>query len=571
MRRPQLARLLVLLVAFAFALAGIVGRLVVLQVGEHDTFSALGAEQRVRRFELPAARGRILDRSGEPLALSLQAQDVYADRDYISDPAGTAQALAPLLGDRPQRIERVLRADGPSFVYIAQQVDDRVAAKAERLELPGIGFLPVSKRYYPAGDVASQVLGFVGVDGDGLSGLELQYQSALSGTPGERVEEMDPDGRPIASGISSERTPVPGRDVVTTIDRPLQYQVQAALAESVARNRAKGGTVIVMNPHDGDVYAMATFPGFDPNHFQDASEEDYRNRAITDVFEPGSVNKVITAAAAVEERALPLDEQLVVPDRIQVGSATINDSHDHPVEQMTLGDIIAQSSNVGITEVADRLGSGPLASYLTTFGFGRPTGVDFPGEAPGALLPLLQWSETSRATFAFGQGISATPLQMAAVYATVANDGVWIQPRLARGTVDEQGRYDPFTASPSHTVVSPDTADVVSSMLAYVVEHGTGTAARIKGYQVAGKTGTARIPYADRAGYSHRYVASFMGFLPAGDPQVVIVSILDEPATVYGGIAAAPLFQQVASYAIQRLRIPPGHRLPLPPHAMPVG
>lgn len=571
MRRPQLARLLVLLVAFAFALAGIVGRLVVLQVGEHETFSALGAEQRVRRFELPAERGRILDRSGEPLAVSLQAQDIYADRDYVTDPAGTAEALAPLLRDRRQRIERVLRAEGPSFVYIAQQVDDRVAAKAERLQLPGIGFLPVSKRYYPAGDVASQVLGFVGLDGAGLSGLELQYQATLSGTPGERVQEMDPDGRPIASGVSSERTPMPGRDVVTTIDRPLQYQVQAALAESVTRNRANGGTVIVMNPHDGDVYAMATFPDFDPNRFQDASEEDYRNRAITDVFEPGSVNKVITAAAAVEERALPLDEQLVVSDRIQVGSAVINDSHEHPVERMTLGDIIAQSSNVGITEVADRLGSGPLASYLTTFGFGRPTGVDFPGEAPGALLPLLQWSETSRATFAFGQGISATPLQMAAVYATVANDGVWVQPRLARGTVDEEGRYLPFRESPSHRVISSDTAEVVSRMLAYVVEHGTGTAARIEGYQVAGKTGTARIPYSDRAGYSHRYVASFMGFLPAGDPQVVIVSILDEPATVYGGIAAAPLFQQVARFAIQRLRISPGHRVPLPPHAMPVG
>jgi cell division protein FtsI (penicillin-binding protein 3) len=571
MKRPELARLLALLVAFGLALLGILVRLTVLQVGEHETYSALGEQQRLHRITLPATRGQILDRTGEPLALSLPASDVYAERDSLGNVHATAVAIARVLAERPDAIERILRAPGPSFAYLAQQVDERRAGAIAKLRLPGIGLLPVSERDYPAGDLAPQVLGFVGTDGTGLSGLELQYQSLLAGTPGLRVEEVDPAGRPIPSGVSSDRPPVAGDDLVTTIDRPLQYEVQVALGRAVAANRATGGTVIVMDPHDGDVYAMATYPGFDPNRFEHASEADYRNRAITDVFEPGSVNKVITAAAAVEDHAVGLGATLSVPDQIRVGTSTIHDSHAHPIEQMTLGDIIAQSSNVGITEVADRLGSGPLASYLTRFGFGRPTGVDYPGEASGVLLPLLQWSDTSRATMAFGQGISATPLQMAAVYATVANGGTWVQPRLATGTVDAAGIEHPFTPSPTRPVISQRTADIVTRMLADVVEHGTGTAARVDGYQVAGKTGTARIPYATRAGYSHRYVASFMGFLPASDPRVVVVSILDQPATIYGGVASAPLFQQVARYAIQRLAIPPGTKVPLPPHALPAG
>jgi cell division protein FtsI (penicillin-binding protein 3) len=571
MKRPELTRLLALLVVFGLALLGVLVRLTVLQVGEHGTYSALGEQQRLHRITLPATRGQILDRTGEPLALSLPASDVYAERDSLDNVHATAAAIGRVLRERPDAIERILRARGPSFAYVAQQVDERRATAIAKLRLPGIGLLPVSARDYPAGDLAPQVLGFVGTDGTGLSGLELQYQSLLAGTPGQRVEEVDPAGRPIPSGVSSDRPPVAGDDLVTTIDRPLQYEVQVALARAVAANHARGGTVIVMDPHDGDVYAMATSPGFDPNRFEQASEADYRNRAITDVFEPGSVNKVITAAAAVEDHALPLGATLAVPDQIRVGTATIHDSHAHPVERMTLGDIIAQSSNVGITEVADRLGSGPLASYLTRFGFGRPTGVDFPGEASGVLLPLLQWSDTSRATMAFGQGISATPLQMAAVYATVANGGTWVQPRLATGTVDAHGTQHAFPPSPTRPVISQRTAGIVTRMLADVVEHGTGTAARIDGYQVAGKTGTARIPFATRAGYSHRYVASFMGFLPASNPRVVVVSILDQPATVYGGVASAPLFQQVARYAIQRLAIPPGTKVPLPPHALPAG
>jgi cell division protein FtsI (penicillin-binding protein 3) len=257
----------------------------------------------------------------------------------------------------------------------------------------------------------------------------------------------------------------------------------------------------------------------------------------------------------------------MVPDRMDVDGETIHDAHEHPVQPMTLADVIAESSNVGITQIADRLGDAKLASYLARFGLGRPTGIDFPGEASGVLPPPPEWSGTTRATLAFGQGISATPLQMAAVYSTVANGGTWVRPRLAVGAVDANGRYRAFPPSPTRRVISRRTASRVTRMLSFAVDEGTGRAARIDGYQVAGKTGTARKPYPNRAGYARRYVASFIGFLPAAEPRVVVVAILDEPATVYGGVAAAPLFQRVARYAIQRLGIPPGRAVPPPPHA----
>jgi cell division protein FtsI (penicillin-binding protein 3) len=440
----------------------------------------------------------------------------------------------------------------------------------EKLHLPGMGFLASSRRAYPGGALASQVLGFVGVDGEGLAGLELEYQGLLAGRPGELTQEVDPLGQPIVGGIHAQTRPVPGSDLVLTIDRDFQFQVQAALRAAVKANHAAGGTVIVMNPHTGGIYAMATYPWFDPNAFGSAKPSTWRAKAITDVFEPGSVNKVITAAAAVQEHAIPLDERLAVPWKMRVGDFLIHDAHPHGVERMTLGDIVAQSSNIGAVHVAERLGAPRLDTYLSRFGLGRATGIGFPGESSGIMLPLSQWSDTSLATMAYGQGIAVTPLQMIAVYATIANGGTWVQPRLVRGTIDPAGTFQPARPPATRQVVSPETADMVTRMLAYAVRAGTGTAAQIPGYRVAGKTGTARIPMPGGGYYSDRYVASFIGFLPASNPQVVIAAILDRPATVYGGVASAPLFQQVARYAIARLGIDPGGAVPLPPHALPV-
>jgi cell division protein FtsI (penicillin-binding protein 3) len=566
MRRPPYRRLIAMFALFAFALASIVVRLGVLQVSRAEAYQDEAMRQRVSSVDLPAWRGRILDRSGEPLAISVPAVDVYADPSYVVSPQKTARALAEVLDLDVKPLARALRSDS-TFVYVARHVPALVARQIRELRLPGVDELPVSARAYPAGALAPQLLGFVDVDGKGISGLELQYDAELAGRPGRRTWEHGPDGRPIAGGIDVERPPVPGVDVETTIDRDFQYQVQTALARYVRMNHATDGTVIVMAP-TGEVSAMATYPWFDPNDPAASPVATQRNRPIVDVYEPGSTNKVITAAAAIQEDVIPLDERLQVPWTMRVGDYTIHDSHWHPPEPMTLADIVAQSSNVGAVMVADRLGETRMARYLSSFGLGRPTGVDFPYEARGIMLPLSQWSDSSLATMAYGQGIAVTPLQMISVFATIANGGRWVEPRLVRGTVDANGFH---SAPPAATrrVVSEGTAGTVTQMLADAVAHGTGTEAQIAGFEVAGKTGTARIPKPDGGYYTDRSIASFIGFLPAGDPKVVIAAILDRPTTVYGGIAAAPLFQTVARYAIERFGITPAPSVGVPPRVLP--
>ena len=351
----------------------------------------------------------------------------------------------------------------------------------------------------------------------------------------------------------------------------MQYQAQEALKAAVEANGAKSGTVIVMDVRTGDIYAMASYPWFDPNNYAHVAAHDparLRNPAVADAFEPGSVNKVITAAAAIESGAVSITQRFQVPDSMQVDQYTIHDSHPHPVETMTLADIVAESSNIGMAKVGGIVGKTTLASYLNRFGFGRTTGLGFPGESQGIVPALSNWSDATLATISYGQGVSVTPLQMASVYATVANDGVWVRPRLVSGTVDGSGTFSPAPASPRKRVLQPQTASILAQMLAYVVEGGTGTSAQIPGYQVAGKTGTALKPAPNGGYYSDRYVASFIGFLPAGDPRIVVAAILDEPATIYGGVAAAPLFQQVARYAIQHLGIPTAPPVSLPPHVL---
>ena len=567
MRRPPVGRLIVLLAVMLLGLTGVVARLSMLQVREGVAYEEQGYSQRLHTFTLPARRGSILDASRQPLALSVEARDVYADPRFVTDPEAEAARIAPVLGVRVAPVRRALRAEG-SFVYLARQVDLAIAARLQEMELPGIGFLPAPARSYPAGPIAAHVLGSVNIDGVGIAGLEYQYESTLEGTSGELRQEMSPGGVPIAQGTDELSAPVPGNDVVTTLDRQFQYQVQTACEAAVKANHAEDGTVIVMDPQTGDVFAMASCPSFDANAYAQTPPRDRRNAALIDAFEPGSVNKVITAAAAIEEDAVSLGHTFQVPDHMQVSGLTIHDSHHHATEAMKLGDIIAESSNIGTAKVAQQLGDRTMAAYLERFGFGRTTGTGFPGETPGKVPPLDEWIDATLATVSYGQGLTVSPMQMASVYATIANDGVWVQPRLVSGVVDGAGAFRAADAPATRRVVSADTADTVTRMLASVVEDGTGTLAQIRGYQVAGKTGTALKVDPETGRYGRKYVASFIGFLPASDPQVVIAAIIDEPATIYGGVAAAPLFQQVAQYSIQRLGITPGDPVALPPSAL---
>jgi cell division protein FtsI (penicillin-binding protein 3) len=561
LRKPPVARLIALFVGFVMLLCGIVVRLAVLQVRDQTQYETLGMVQRERTVELPARRGQILDRNGVPLAVTMEARDIYVNPTYVTDASGEAAQLAPLLGMRPKDIMPALLHAG-TFAYVARQVDADLAQKVAALQLPGIDELPVPKRYYPSGALAPQVLGFVGIDGTGLAGVEAQYDTALRGTPGQRTQEFSPGGIPISTGVDTVAQPIPGENLVSTIDRQMQYQVQAALERSVRANGAKGGTVVVIDPATGDIFAMATYPTFDPKNFANVDPELWRNRPVTDTFEPGSVSKIITAAAALETGAVSVTQTLHVPASMTVGPFTIYDSHPHPVERMTLGDIIAESSNIGAAMVATREGSDALARYMDRFGYGHTTGLGFPGEAAGSVP--ARYDDVIRATAAYGQGVAVTPLQMADVYATIANGGVWVQPRLVRGSQGPAGGFHPAPPSPSHRVIRSDTAGMLTRMLAEVVQDGTGVEAGIPGYQVAGKTGTAH--KIDAAGnYINRYMASFVGFLPAGDPSVVIAVSIDEPRTIYGGVAAAPLFSEIARYAIQRLGIPSVPPVPLPP------
>jgi cell division protein FtsI (penicillin-binding protein 3) len=564
--RPPVQRLVAMLVVAMLAMAGIVVRLAFLQVRESGAYSLLGSAQRARTEPLPAVRGEILDRDGVPMALTLEARDLYANPTLVTEPRSEAAQIASIL-DRPHRaIMSALTAPG-TFVYVERQVDADVAAQLADLHLPGIGSLPVAKRYYPAGPVAPQVLGFVNIDGVGTTGLERQYDTELAGTPGERTIEVSAQGQEIGGGKQVVREPQPGSSVVLTIDRDLEFQAQEYLRIAVQQNRAKGGTIIVMDPHTGDIYAMATYPWFDPNSFASFDSSRFVNRAVTDTWEPGSVNKTITAAAALETGSVTPTETFMVPGTRQVEGYTIHDAEPHGVEKMTLGDIIAHSSNVGASLVADRIGNEGMQQTFARFGFGSPTGVGFPGEAAGLMPAPDAWTQLTRATVSFGAGVAVTPLQMASVYATIANGGTWVQPRLVNATIDASGVRHDAPPAPTRRVVRGSTAQMVTRMLAYVVQDGTGDQAQILGYQVAGKTGTAK--KLDQTGrYVHRYVASFIGFLPAARPRVVVAVIIDEPKTVYGGVAAAPAFQQVARYAIQRLGIEPAPAVPLPPHAL---
>jgi cell division protein FtsI (penicillin-binding protein 3) len=561
----------------ALGLATIFTRLVVLQVHDANALTSMAVDQRVRDLILPAPRGTIFDDSGTELAMSLPAKDVYADPQLVRDPAGEARTIARALGIKVTPLRQLLatktdaQGDPIHFVYVQRGVALSLATRLERASLPGIGFTSDTRRYYPAGALAPQVLGFVGVDGTGLAGLERQYQQLLAGRPGHEVVQEDPDGTLIPQAGSTSTPPVPGDDLVLTIDRDIQYQAQQSLAQAVRANGGSGGSVIVMDPHTGNILAMATYPWFDPNTFAEANPNYLRNRTVTDVYEPGSVNKVITISAALQEHSVSLRQRFVVPDQIRVYDAVIHDAETHPVQTMTLADILAYSSNVGAIKVADTIGQDRFYRYLRRFGFGQPTGVGFPGESAGILPPVNTWSGVSLATMAFGQGLAVTPLQMASVYATIANGGVWVQPRLVRGTVDANGKLQPAPAPETRRVVSSHTAAVVTRMLAYAVDIGTGVEAQIPGFWVAGKTGTARIPRQNRPGYTKKYVASFIGFAPASHPALVVAAVIDDPATIYGGVAAAPLFKNVARFALARLRIPPAAKPPIPPHAVSPG
>lgn len=554
-RAPR--RLLALFAVFMVGFGGLGLRLAILQTVESPAYAARAADQRLRVREFPARRGAILDRADRPLALSVDFETIIADPVNVTDPPREARTLARILGLPYESVRESLGGGfaGDRFEYVARRVDPDTAKAIAKLELAGITSQPEPKRVYPNGRLASQILGFVNIDGTALDGAELEFNDILEGRPGRMTLEQDPYGNSLPQGAYSYHPPRPGRSVVLTIDKDIQYYTELALRQAVARYHADGGTVIVMRPRSGQIVALANYPDFNPNSFEEATSRDLRNRAITDVYEPGSVFKIVTTSGALEDGVVTPRTKFTVPASKQIADRILHDAESHPTERMSVRDIIVNSSNVGTVTIGMRLGKKRIQEYIHEFGFGSRTGLDFPGEEEGLVLPSAQWSGSTIANVPIGQGIAVTPLQLASAYGALANRGRWVEPQLLSGTLNRDEQFRAAPAPASHRVVSTKTARRMARILTGVVAEGTGVEARIPGYGVAGKTGTAQKP--ENGGYGGSFVASFVGFAPAPRPALLTLVILDDPTPIYGGSTAAPTFTRIMEFALRHLGVPP--------------
>ncbi|HEY4575571.1 MAG TPA: penicillin-binding transpeptidase domain-containing protein [Thermoanaerobaculia bacterium] len=520
----------------------IAGRFYDLQVLRYEHYANKAERQQQRVVTLDPPRGTIYDAQGRELAVSIQVDSVYAVPPEVEDPAATAAALARAVPDLDRgKLARQLAGDR-EFIWVARKLDPPVAEKVRALKLKGLYFVPESKRYYPMKELAAQVLGYVGTDNHGLAGLEQVYDQEITGKPGKRTVLRDARQGTVAAPGLSFSEPEPGHDLYLTLDATVQHIVERELARAIEERHARRGSAIFLDPATGGVLAMASYPSFDPNDFASYSSESWRNRAVVDVYEPGSTFKIVTAAAALEAGVVREDE------RIDCGMGVITlykdiRVHDHkPYGMLTFAEVIAHSSNIGVIRVAQRIRDDRFYATLRGFGFGRPTGIDLPGESGGILHNVEKWSLLEKDYIAFGQGISVTPLQLVSAAAAVANGGVLLKPHLVAAVSRGEVRMPKYPAPPVvGRAISPATASDLTRYLEGVVIEGTGKPAAIPGYQVAGKTGTAQIPV--RGGY-HGYLPSFVGFAPADQPALVGLVAIAEPQgnEYYGAQVAAPAF-----------------------------
>jgi cell division protein FtsI (penicillin-binding protein 3) len=544
-------RIRLFLAVLALAFAGLLLRATWLQSVRAESLSSMGRTQHRESVTIPAGRGTIFDRSGLELALGERATTVYANPMQIANPRRAALAVERTLGVNADKIFPSLADRTHGFVYVERQADPTRAAALQRLKLPGFGFYPEERRNYPQGSVAAQILGFVGTDGSGLSGLEFQFNRVLAGRAGKETIVKDPRGQVI--DVQGERPEVPGRDVYLTLDHSIQANAEEVLRETVRKWGAKSASAIVLDPRTGAILAMAVQPGYDANRFAAAPVDLQRNRTVTDTYEPGSTYKLITVAGALSDRIVKPTTRFTLPYSLHVADRVIHDAEERGTVNYSVAQILAHSSNIGAIKLAQLLGRTRLSSWITKFGFGRTTGIDFPGESPGIVLPPDKWSGSTIGNVPIGQGIAVTPVQMAAAYAAIANRGIWSRPHLV----------DHITggARPSlnrRRLVSPQIANQLMMMLKDVVAEGTGQYAAMPGYQVAGKTGTAQKPDSHGGYATGRYVASFVGIVPASRPRFVILVAVDEPrGAIWGGTVAAPAFQQIARFDLQYLEVPP--------------
>ncbi|HSN69786.1 MAG TPA: penicillin-binding transpeptidase domain-containing protein [Thermoanaerobaculia bacterium] len=553
-------RVAVLTVLLGLWCAGVVARLAQIQIARHDDYVKRAARQQERTLELVAVRGSILDARGRVLAESVAGTSVYADPQTITDPAAVARALASVegLGVARRDLEKRLGGRG-EFAWVARQLPPEVGEKVRALAIPGIYFLEESRRSYPKNRLAANILGYVSIDGEGLGGIEHSLDGRIRGRAGKVTILRDARRGMYLVGGEGASGSVDGHDLVLTIDEVIQFAAEKALAKAVDAWDAPAGSVVVLDPRDGAILALASWPTFDPNRFRSFPPASWRNRPVQDLYEPGSTFKIVTAAAAIEERVATPSQMIDCGDgSIQIANVRIREHDGKRYGIIPFDEVIAHSSNVGTIRVALALGQKRFYEWTRRFGFGSRTGVELPGEASGILRTPDRWSLLSNAVISIGQEIAVTPLQVAAATAAIANGGILVQPHVVKHVVDRSGAIvSSAPATRGERIMSDRTAAVLNEMLKGVVIRGTGKSAQLVEYVAAGKTGTAQ--KAVRGGYHpEKTVASFAGYVPADRPRLVILVVVDEPrGGAYGGEVAGPAFREIAEAALRYLDIPP--------------
>jgi cell division protein FtsI/penicillin-binding protein 2 len=541
-------RIRLILACFVVVFAAAFGRAAWLQVVHASTFGKQARRMHEETTTTPAGRGSILDRTGVQLAIGEQDTTIYADPHLVTDPRGVAVAAQHVLGVDGNALYPQLVRKQTHFLYVARFADPKLADKFLAKGFAGVGSYPEERRAYPQNTVGAPVIGFAGTDNKGLGGLELEYDSKLAGRPGKQTIIRDATGQAI--DVISATPERQGHDVFTTIDSRIQANAEAVLRKTIVDWRAASASAIVLDPKTGAILAMAQAPGYnanDPSKIQ-------RNRAVTDTYEPGSTFKLVTIAGALSTGIVTPQTTFRLPYSIHVADRIIHDAEYRPTETLTVSEILSHSSNVGAVTIAEKLGAPGLMNWIERFGYGKKTGIDFPGETPGFVLPLDKWYGSTIGNVPIGQGIAVTPIQMAAAYGAIANGGVWVEPHLVERV---GGRV--LGGFERRRVVTPAIDKALKKMLTGVVdEHGaTGNAAAIPGYSVAGKTGTAQVP--GPHGYTTgKYVASFVGMVPVKKPRLVVLVVVNEPSRgIFGGTVAAPAFAEIAKFDLQYLGVPP--------------
>ncbi len=549
---PRRKRLGVMRVVLLLAFAALALRLVVVQGISGGHYSAIGSAEVTTTVRVPAPRGTIYDRDGAVLAVSVPTSTVVADHFLITHPAGEAATLAPVLGVSQATLTSEL-SEHSGYVVLARQVDQDTSKKVQVLDLAGIDLVPSSQRVDPAGQLAAPVLGGVDASGAGDGGLEYRFNSLLAGQPGTEVLQRTPDDVPLPGGTSGTGA-VAGTGLELTLDEQLQYVTEQSLGAEVLASHAKSGVAVVMDTRTGQILSMADLA---VNPDTGALEEAPSNYAVTKVYEPGSVFKVVTFSAALQEGLIQPQEEFTIPDTLTIDGWVFHDAESHPTEQLTATQILAQSSNIGTIEIANLVGKDRLVQQIAALGFGKPSGLDFPGESAGLVnLDPDSWSGSDMGSTPIGQDDAVTAQQVLDMVNTVATGGVFVPPRLVRATVSPDGKVTATKPGATHRVLSTSVSSTLTTMMEQVVQDGTAVAAGIPGYTVAGKTGTAEVPSPQGGYIPGAFMATFAGFAPAQHPVLSAIVVLEQPTPIYGGTVAAPVFAQIMGYALHRYGVP---------------